>query len=599
MEIQENNYMKIINDIFDIKENMKDSYVAIGTFDGIHLGHKKLIDSAIEKAKENNGKSVVFTFANHPLEIIKKNFSPKYLTNLDEKTNLFEKLDIDYLILQPFNQEFADIEATDFIKVLKEKLDTREIFVGFNFTFGKDGSGTIQTLQELAPNFQIKLNELKSVSLNGEIVSSTLIRNFVTNGQIEDANRYLEYAFFASGKVIHGEKLARTLGFPTANIAIENKILPKFGVYGGNITIEQEDAIRPCVINIGTNPTLKPNTLTFEAHILDYKGDLYDKNVTIELLKFLRPEKKFNSTAELKKAIKNDVKEWREYCDYLQNSDEEIILKLDNFQGPLDLLLYLIDKKKIKIAELRISQIIDEYLSIINSAKDGDMEIKVEFLVIAAELLKIKAIALLDTTQKTDEEDRLIQQLEDYRIFKELSKQISKLEHEEYISYSRGEGRKIMRKAPKEYNVGELQPLDLFKVYATHLEEHKEELLDIVFDRDYSLNDEAYKLYTNINRKVQSFDEIFDRAENRMHLIYLFLAILELYKDGYIILDSTSAKSTNKEWVALNLEEEFKENNTDIFEEKIPEEKKDAKNNSKNSRISKKNNTSKNKSTKK
>lgn len=594
METQENNYMEIINDIFNIKKILKDTYIAIGTFDGIHLGHKKLIDSTIKEARENNGKSVVFTFANHPLEIIKKNFSPKYLTSIEEKTELFKKADIDYLILQPFNQEFANIEPVDFIKILKEKLDTKEIFVGFNFTFGKNGSGTTQTLKELAPDFGIKLNELSPVSLNGEVISSTLIRNFVTNGQMENAHRYLGYDFFASGKVIHGEKIARTLGFPTVNIAVENKILPKFGVYGGNITIEGEDIKRPCVINIGTNPTLKPGMLTFEAHILDYKGDLYDKNVVIELLKFLRLEKKFNTVDELKKTIRGDIREWREYTEFLNNSEEEIVLKLDNFQGPLDLLLHLIDKKKIKIAELRISQIIDEYLSIINSAKEGNMEIKVEFLVIAAELLKIKAAALLDMTKETVQEKEFKQKLEDYRIFKELSGKIGKMEHEEYVSYSRGEGRKIMRKTPKEYNVGELQPLDLFKVYATHLEEHKEELLDIVFDRDYSLNDEAHKLYTHIGKKSQTFDEIFSRAENKMHLIYLFLAVLELYKDGYIILDSTSAMSTNKEWVALNLEEEFSEKDTNIFQEKIKKEH-PKKSKSKNARTSKKTSNLKNK----
>ncbi|MGF6906248.1 bifunctional riboflavin kinase/FAD synthetase [Fusobacterium sp. PH5-44] len=574
--------MEIIYDIFNLKKTLKDAYIAIGTFDGVHLGHKKLIEWAIKEARENNGKSLVFTFSNHPLEIIKKNFSPRNLTTLDEKTELLKKYDIDYLILQPFDQKFADIEATDFLKILKDKLSAKEIFVGFNFTFGKSGIGNIETLKKLTPNFDIKLSELSPVSLNGEVISSTLIRTLVATGKVEDVNKFLGYNFFATGKVIHGEEIARTLGFPTANIDVAFKCLPKFGVYGGLIQIDGEEEKRNCIINIGENPTLKPGILTFEAHLLDYKGDLYDKTVRIELLKFIRSEKKFNSIDELKKAIKNDVILWKEELEHFINDPEEIVLILDNFQGPLDLLLHLINKKKIKISELRISQIIDEYLHIINTAKDGNFDIKVEFLVIAAELLKIKAATLLDMSKETVEEKEFKQKLEDYQIFKELSTQIGKLENEEFISYSRGEGRKIMRKAPKEYNVGELEPLDLFKVYATHLEGRKEETFDLDLYRDYSLNEEAYKLYNHINKKTLSYDDIFSNAENKMHLIYLFLSILELYKDGYIILTTGNVESTNKDWVSLNLDEEFSETDTNIFIEEPVEEKPKKKSKEKN-----------------
>lgn len=163
MEIQEIDYMEIIYDIFNLKEILKNTYIAIGTFDGVHLGHKKLIESAIKKATENNGKSIIFTFSNHPLEIIKKNFSPRNLTSLDEKIELFKNYNIDYLVLQPFNQDFADIEAVDFLKILKEKLSAKEIFVGFNFTFGKSGAGNIDTLKKLTPTFDIKLSELDPI----------------------------------------------------------------------------------------------------------------------------------------------------------------------------------------------------------------------------------------------------------------------------------------------------------------------------------------------------------------------------------------------------------------------------------------------------
>jgi riboflavin kinase/FMN adenylyltransferase len=303
--------MKIINNIFNTKEPIEKAYIAIGSFDGIHLGHKKLITDAITKANNNGGKSVVFTFLNHPLEIVKKDIELKFLTTLEEKISIFNDFNIDYLILQPFTQEFADIEPYDFVKLLKDQLGAKEFFVGFNFSYGKNGRGTVDTLKNHSNDLGVDLTVIPPVQLNNMTISSTLIRNLISHGNISEANQYLGYNFFISGSVVHGEKIARQLGFPTANLELKNKIVPKFGVYGGLATIEDDPITKPCIVNIGNNPTLKAGIQTFEAHIFNYESDIYGKNIKVQLLDFIRPEKKFESVENLKDAIREDVKSWK------------------------------------------------------------------------------------------------------------------------------------------------------------------------------------------------------------------------------------------------------------------------------------------------
>jgi segregation and condensation protein A len=235
---------------------------------------------------------------------------------------------------------------------------------------------------------------------------------------------------------------------------------------------------------------------------------------------------------------------------------ENIVLKLDNFEGPLDLLLELINKKKLKIAEIRISQLIDDYLEIISQAKEDNLDIKSDFSVIAAELVEIKSEEMIDMNTALNKEKEFKQRLEDYAIFKELTKELGERENEYNVSYSRTGGRKIMAKPLKEYDIGSLQPMDLFKVYAARLEENKEELMDLDFDIDYSINDVAKILYLGIKDKIRTFNWVFDKAENIMHLIYLFLSILELYKDGYILITPEGIQSVGKEWINLSVEEE-------------------------------------------
>ncbi len=308
--------MRIIKDILKGNEKLKNSYVALGTFDGVHRGHRVLISEAVKKAKENNGVSVVFTFANHPLEVIFPDRVPKMINTLEEKLYLLNELDVDYVVLQSFDKEFASFDREKFIdEILVKSLGTKEVFVGFNFTFGDKGAGNTKYLKEVAGKKNLIVNEVPPVEYEGNILSSTLIRKLILSGELNRANTFLGRDFLISGIVEHGKKYGRLLGFPTANLKVVNKVYPPFGIFGASVVIEGDNKEYSAVVNIGNNPTLKPGELSVETHILDFNEDIYGKRIFINLKHFLRVEKKFDSFEELKIGIKNDVENWRKYSD--------------------------------------------------------------------------------------------------------------------------------------------------------------------------------------------------------------------------------------------------------------------------------------------
>ncbi|MGL4999719.1 bifunctional riboflavin kinase/FAD synthetase [Cetobacterium sp.] len=314
--------MKIIDDILLTKEKFENICVAIGAFDGIHLGHRELISEAVKKAKKIGGKSVVFTFLNHPMEITANLKAPKLISSLEEKIHIVESLNVDYLILQPFTKEFSSMTPDRFVQeVLKNILKTKEIYVGFNFSFGKDGKGSIQSLKELGKKLDINTNIIDPIKLEDKVISSTFIRKMLILGNLDIANRCLGQPFLIIGEVVHGRKLGRLMGFPTANLKILNKVYPPFGIYGGKVRVEDENHYRDAVINIGKNPTLKPDERSIEVHILDFDKDIYGKKIYVSLVQFLRDEKKFNSMDELKETIKKDVLNWRAKVRVIDNGD--------------------------------------------------------------------------------------------------------------------------------------------------------------------------------------------------------------------------------------------------------------------------------------
>ena len=210
----------------------------------------------------------------------------------------------------------------------------------------------------------------------------------------------------------------------------------------------------------------------------------------------------------------------------------EILLKIDNFEGPLELLLYLIDKKKLKISEVRISQLIDEYLAVLNQSKKDNLEIKVEFLLTATELLEIKAMSVLHINEEIETEKVLKQRLEDYKLFKDVTDKIKNMGSEFNIAYSRGEGRKIKKVESKEYDLNTLKAEDIFNSYKKYLKVVDEEFIEIKYEKIYSIEEEIEKIKVILFKKPLTLDEIFSRAENRIHLVYIFLALLDIYKEG-------------------------------------------------------------------
>lgn len=305
--------MKVVENLITMRNEIRESYVAIGNFDGVHYGHKILIKEMVEKAKKENKLSVVFTFLNHPMESIKKDAKSNfgYINNNEEKLILLESLGVDVVITQKFNAEIANYSPRKFVELLKIKLNTEEIFVGFNFTFGKGGAGNTKDLKHLGKEFKITINEYGPVVMDNEVVSSTLIRKNILSGNFDKVIKLLDHPLLVVGEVVEGKKIARQLGFPTANINVSNRLYPPFGIYGAVLQIDSLDSeVLFGVVNVGINPTLKPGELCLEVHILDFDKYIYGHKIYLQLIEFMREERKFDSIIELKETIKYDVDRW-------------------------------------------------------------------------------------------------------------------------------------------------------------------------------------------------------------------------------------------------------------------------------------------------
>jgi len=273
--------------------------VTIGTFDGVHLGHQKVILHLQEFAKQHNGETVIFTFHTHPRLVTSPNEGNlRLLTTLKEKINLFEKYGIDHLIVYTFDKEFSGLSYTEFVeKILVEKIGTHCLVVGYDHKFGKNREGGFDYLKNCAEKFNFEIERLDALAVGEESVSSTKIRNALQNGEIEKANHYLGYQFTLHGTVVEGKQLGRKLGFPTANIEAsdKNKIIPGYGVYA--VIVELGGFTYNGMLNIGTRPTFNNNAdnRSIEVNIFDFTGDIYGKEITLKFVGKIRDEKKFAS----------------------------------------------------------------------------------------------------------------------------------------------------------------------------------------------------------------------------------------------------------------------------------------------------------------
>ena len=297
--------MIIIKSINEI-DNISKSVVTIGNFDGVHKGHQVLIKKTVKFANENNLKSIVFTFENHPINYFKNKKIKNIITN-SEKISKIKKLGVDILIMIPFDSYMTKISPLEFIKeILIDKLDAKKIIVGHDFTFARRKEGNIKILKEMSFKYRFDLEIVNSIDINDIRVSSTHIRQLVDNGDVDKVNNYLGYNFLIKGKIIKGKQLGRTIGFPTANIKINDDLLiPKKGVYVTSVYID--DNIYYGATNIGYNPTVKGESLSIETNILEFSEDIYGKIIKLEFLERIRDEKKFNSIDELKLQLKKDT----------------------------------------------------------------------------------------------------------------------------------------------------------------------------------------------------------------------------------------------------------------------------------------------------
>jgi riboflavin kinase/FMN adenylyltransferase len=304
--------LKVIENYKNFKVSKK-SIVTIGTFDGVHIGHQKIMEQLVAGAQQKNVNSVLLTFFPHPRMVLQKDNSLKLINTIAEKIKILEKTGLDYLIIHPFDKEFSRLTAFDFVRtILVNHLNTSELVIGYDHRFGKNREGNFEQLQEYGHMYDFKVTEIPAQDINQISVSSTKIRNAISKAEIEKANEYLGYPFSLEGTVVSGEKLGNTIGYPTANIALleSYKLTPKTGAYLIRSLVNGNTVYG--MMNIGNRPTVNGAQETIEVHFFDLDEDLYGQELTIELLTFLREEQKFNSLEALKKQLFLDKEKSRE-----------------------------------------------------------------------------------------------------------------------------------------------------------------------------------------------------------------------------------------------------------------------------------------------
>lgn len=294
----------------------KNPIVTIGMFDGVHVGHQKIIQQVCAAAEEIQGESVLLSFWPHPQVVFGKTENFKILSTLEEKYRLLELYGLDHCIILPFNLEFSKISAEEYIQTILHKgIHVKKIVIGYDHRYGHKGSGDFTLLKSFEESLGFTVEEISAFTLEEVAVSSTKIRHALQEGNVEKAQTYLGYTYSLEGSVVHGNKIGRTLGFPTANIIPKDsyKIIPEKGVYVAKI--EHNKNIYAAVVSVGLNPTIEKNNteLKIEAHILDFSADIYDQNLRVFFMSKLREEQTYASLDELKQAISNDVFLARQY----------------------------------------------------------------------------------------------------------------------------------------------------------------------------------------------------------------------------------------------------------------------------------------------
>ncbi len=298
--------MKIFNSIKSFSCS-KPTIVTIGTFDGVHLGHKKILNQIIIDAKALEYESLVLTFFPHPRAVLQQGTEMKQLNTLDEKITLLESLGIHNLIIHPFDKEFSRLTAEEFVKdVLVDTFNLKKIIIGYDHRFGRNRTANIDDLIVFGKTYGFEVEQISAETINEVSISSTKIRTALENGAIELANEYLGYEYSLTGKVAKGKQLGRTIGYPTANIEVKEdyKLIPLKGVYIAKSIINNQVVYG--MMNIGTRPTVDGTTQTIEINLFNFNQDIYNQTLTISFLKRMRNEQKFESLDALKNQLATD-----------------------------------------------------------------------------------------------------------------------------------------------------------------------------------------------------------------------------------------------------------------------------------------------------
>ncbi len=294
----------------------KNPVVTIGMFDGLHAGHRVVLQQVIERAEALNGESVIISFWPHPRIVLNRGAEElRFLTSLEEKTRLFSETGIDHLVLIPFTKELAGLTAKEFIKeFLVDGIKLKHLAVGYDHRFGKDRVSSFGEYERYAEEYGFTISRIRQVDVGGKHTSSSTIREFLLNGDIRNANKLLSYNYLLTGRVVGGMKLGRKLGYPTANVEIQEpqKLVPPDGVYACVVTIVGKRYMG--MLNIGYRPTFndQQKLRSIEVHILEFKKNVYSEEISVEFIDRIRDEKKFEGVEELKSQLKDDEQRTRE-----------------------------------------------------------------------------------------------------------------------------------------------------------------------------------------------------------------------------------------------------------------------------------------------
>ncbi len=307
--------MQVFTGSAALDRRLESPVLTIGNFDGLHVGHRAIMEIVIARARALGGEAVVFTFDPHPRRVLHGDEAPAMLTTLEQRLEALESLGVDVVVLEPFDVEFASVPPERFVRdFIHRRIGPVEVYVGYDFHFGKDREGSMNLLTELGPHLGFSVTIIPEVTVEGEDVNSTRIRALLEEGAVEAAAVLLGRLYTVRGRVVKGDQRGRGLGFPTANLDPENEILPCSGVYAGRVRLlDEPDSRYTAVVNVGRRPTFSADDLVLaEAHLLDFDGDLYGRRIELAFEHRLRDERKFPDVEALREQIARDAREARD-----------------------------------------------------------------------------------------------------------------------------------------------------------------------------------------------------------------------------------------------------------------------------------------------